>query len=1493
MGALLNFKKLSKKAQIFSTVLGTVVILLCFFIFNLENNLSFIAKRFFDVNLKIENIDLSFNRLKLNQVKIYDKKNRLMIELPEADLFYSIFSFSLKELNINSPNIFLINDEDGINIKEAFKKEKKEESKKEEETSKSKKEEEKENKEKYEPKDIAIEKINVNNLLVNYKLDKNGLNAEKTLKNIMLNAESGKNNGIVAKLKIDDEKEKIDILYRNKEEPLYLELKLNKINLENYKEIIGESKIKKMSGILEADAVLSSKNRAGYIKLSGFDFYHSDIESDIKADINVKLDREDVDANIDYEIFGEKDQMEAMYKDGKLYSLIQIKNINEAKLSKIVPLRKSKINLSKIDIADIIFLTQYDIKEGFRINFDLKPNKVQFGAVVLDKMKANLIIKDGVKTIENSNILLKIADMPTKLNLEATIKDNIADVLFQIQNLDKTSNLIENFNGVAKIENRDEVLIGKFNSNIINFDADYQKETGNLKFYNKNFNLDYDKNEKKFYGEGEIDFLLYGLKNSIKYSIQEDKINFEKIKIESEKNKNEKLEAQGYYDLSTKDFKFDYDATDLEIRRLYKGQEINFSFQGKGIFERIHSVLTGIGNVKGLNLSYLGDVKSLTGQYSFGLNENNELEVEFNGKIAELDYGKYKLKDVLVKLGFEKNILNIKRMGNDFFNLSGKIDKETQESDLKLDIKNLTNQKIGFDQLDFNVKDANAVINGNLENPNVNLTLKDVEILIENKISKLSGNIKMNDKKVNISSLKLNNNKLSGKYDIETKALNAVLTLNDNVSNYVKDKDIDYKLRGQISLIGKDGNINSNININGNGTKKDLILPNTSLIATYSAKNYSNGFIKLKALEIKNDKNKKLANFMGEIDLKNKIINLKSNEIIDFYDLKTYTKNDEIKGKLNADIDIKGELENPKYDISIVSDKVSFKENNITELDFKLNGNKHSLNIEDLSFKYLENKVLGTGTYNIDEKKYDVSLKSQNKINLSILNEILKDKGFENINGYTDLNLGIDNNGLKGYLKTNNLAFNLALNKGKNYVKVNNFNTDIEIKNNRVDLKEIVAKVNDGDLKINGYADIPKDFKNLPESLDYSVDINAKNLQYNDPKIAKISVDSAINISNKRIKGDLYINNGVVYDIPNDYKSVWSIFSKKILNKKDKSTKNKEENKINEEKVVKKEKKNKLEELSKKWDSVNFNLKTREEVKLDIEDFNIVIGEIKGKLDVDLSLTGGKGKYKIMGNSEILNGYLYVNTNKFVLDRALVSFNDGSSYLPEINPDIFVDSRVNMDEEDINFGVYGRLKKLNYSLSSDSGNLNGSFNSLLLDSDKAFTFEGDVNKVYVIFMKNIIAGQVADIIFHPMSKEVKKVLNLSKLTVKPEVSVYNTESRITDANSTKKDIEVYDLGLKIDAEKNLYKDKVYLYGTAKLFGSNKNPIVQSSLEKNGIKEYDVGVEYRTKDDKIFGVGVGTIPNRYVNEDRNEKARNYHIDFKIRKKYDSLSEIFSF
>ena len=137
---------LPKKIKIVGAVFFIAAFLCFLLIFNLEKTVNFIAHKFFGINLLVEDIDLSFGKIKINNIEIYDKKDRLMIDIPVGELSYSILDLKLNNLSIENPRIFLIKDEDGINIEEVFKKKKeKKEQKEEKNVEETKKEEKDEN----------------------------------------------------------------------------------------------------------------------------------------------------------------------------------------------------------------------------------------------------------------------------------------------------------------------------------------------------------------------------------------------------------------------------------------------------------------------------------------------------------------------------------------------------------------------------------------------------------------------------------------------------------------------------------------------------------------------------------------------------------------------------------------------------------------------------------------------------------------------------------------------------------------------------------------------------------------------------------------------------------------------------------------------------------------------------------------------------------------------------------------------------------------------------------------------------------------------------------------------------------------------------------------------------------------------------------------------------------------------------------------------------
>lgn len=61
-----------------------------------------------------------------------------------------------------------------------------------------------------------------------------------------------------------------------------------------------------------------------------------------------------------------------------------------------------------------------------------------------------------------------------------------------------------------------------------------------------------------------------------------------------------------------------------------------------------------------------------------------------------------------------------------------------------------------------------------------------------------------------------------------------------------------------------------------------------------------------------------------------------------------------------------------------------------------------------------------------------------------------------------------------------------------------------------------------------------------------------------------------------------------------------------------------------------------------------------------------------------LNLRGSDSKYTLLGDLELINGHVVINNNDFDLTRALVVFGDRNTYLPDLNPNIFIESVVNL-----------------------------------------------------------------------------------------------------------------------------------------------------------------------------------------------------------------------
>lgn len=1480
------FKALPKKIKF---LIYFTIFIVAFFLL-IKFNIEIIAEKtvglFLKPKVKIENIDVSFKGMKIENLKLIDDKQNILVDLPSIDVKYSLNSIvnkSIESLLIENPKIFIVRDKEGkINFNDFFKKkEKKEKSK---ETKEIKTEAKKQNKS-YKPKYIPISKLLINNLEINFKDEKLPKILEKKLENININLISSKDKGIKANLISEKNIEKFKINFENENQEFLIHLKTEGIFLDEHigQYISTNPDIKYLGGELKIDLEISPLQKKGYVKFENGNIEHNLLKDGIKnINLDINLSGENGDLKLIFDALGKKNEISALYENEELKSQIIFENINKINLEKILALKNNKINLEKIDIKKIFLDFNYSLKYGLKADFKVIPNTLEINSLKIDDISAKMSIINGVKKIDEAQILFNILDVNQKFAVFAEQRENIVDVKSEIKTLSEDSNIFPELNLEILADMSKKTIKSDIKLNDLSMNADYDRENKNIKIYNKDFYIEKLNEEKYPKGEGKLNLSFYGFKNILDFKIQDEIFKIISLNLQTEKNKN--LNIKGQYNFSNKDLFLDYLANDFSLNKKYKNKDISLNLKSSGKIYKESNKLKSDGNLEYANLSYdVAKIKLMQGNYFINL-DKNEKNINFNGKLNNLSYKNYFLSNFDLSLNYKNDEIKIIKANNEKISINGNIKPNSNKSKISLIIENLENKDIGIDNLSFNVKDVKAELKGDLKNPTAFLNINDVRIKTLDYESKLKGKVNLKNQKINVTQLKLNDNSLNASYNLKQKIYNATFDIDENLGKFLGNKDLDYTVKGKLNVDGLLGNLKTKFIAKGNGKFKDKELPNLFLDLDYKANEYSGGIVNLKDLSLRNAQDEILLNWLGYVNLKEKNLNISSNNKLDIKKLKNYLNFDKnVNGNIFIKSKIAGNLENVNYILDINSNDVSIKNNKLDEIKIFVEGNKKKLDLKEFKFSYLENNLFGRGFYDIKNKDYNFNLYS-NLINLKDINKNLSHKKVKDILGTVQISLGIDKQGLNGFLKVSDAGFKLE----NENINLKNFNSIIDIKENKIDIKKFNAKLNDGDLSLNAYAKIPNDFKNILGNLDYFINFNLKNFNYDKKDVAKLNLNSKINMNNGKVIGEILIDKATVYDIPNDYKSLWSILKKKFS--KDKDSEEKKQIK----KEEKKEKSKKIEKILKKLDYVDLKVKTLSPIKLDIDDFNIVVGELKGNFETDLEILGTKGKFYILGNAEILDGIMYVNTNKFTLERALLSFNDKRTYIPEINPHIFLETRVNMDEDELNFNVNGKMKKLVYSLSSEKGSEIGSLNSLFQEKkENSFSWEGHNNKLFVKFMKNIIAGQAIEIAFGRLTKFAKKTFNLSKLTIKPEIVIYDVNGRTTDKEKMDRGLQVYDIGAKLELEKNLYRDKIFMYSSAKIDGTNKKANIQTTDQKLGIKEYDVGLEYRSKDGKSIGFGIGTFPDRYGYENKNYKKRNYHIDFKIRKKYNDFLEIFSF
>ena len=1486
-----SIKKIPKKFSIPLFIFAVIVFIITAVLLNLEKIVEKVSSRFINGRVVIEDIDLSFSKPVVKNITLYDDKNNVLFNSPEVTAnisFKNLMKGRIDELKVNSAIVNVVRDKDGvINFTKL---------------SKTKSEEKPKN---------PLNKVVVSNVRVNYEDYTFPTKLERKIENINAVVTANKEKLVeTADINIEDENIQLETHFKDesndKVASLQGELRVDKFLLDKdlLKSLVNNKKlhfsdVNIISDLsFKTDKTVKNTYITGNLDVISEFFRYDDIDSDIKdIKLSSKFNGRDGEANLGLNIFGKNKDFSLAYKDEELNSVITFDKIDESILNKIVPIREKKLDLKNINIEDIKTIVHYSDNRGLSIKTTMKPNNSEFKGIELNDFNLYISSKAGKNNL-SARILTKIKGIPENLALSVeNQKDNI-DVILALKSPIK-DNIVPDINLKAKIENKKDTLKANIDSNILDFNVDYKKDKKLTKIYGDKFTINYDVDKKKLTnGEGRIPFEIYHTVNYLDFVAKNNKIQIKELKLADKTNKNSHFIAKGNANLDNGEFKIDYEGNSTSIKRKVKENDLILSFDGKGKVENKNNILTSQGQINDLSLEYIGKIEKINGTYNLKKVREN-IEANVNTKIASIGYDKYSFKNFNLDVNYSGNQVKIKDFSNNLISLKGNYDVKNEKVNANLSVNRITNKDVAFDKAEFVLENLKVNVEGDIKNLQGDVDFGSTVITLPSKdFVKITGKASIKNSIVNISGINLDNNLITGKYNLKDKNLDLKISLSEkHLEKYYGAKDLGYILYGQIDVKGVAGKIKAIAK--GRATNFEKKLPDLAYDIEYIAENYSDGIALINGLDIIDKKYGDLLGIKGQVNLKEKTLDIRNkNKQMDLVKLQGILDNPNVRGIVNTDLVVNGTFDNPSYKLNISSSEVSIKTFKINDISIDLTGDKERANLNKLNLDVYKNLIVGNGYYDIKNKTYNVIVKSNDKIDISKFQSFFTPYGIENVKGKIALNVEINEKTEKGYINLENI--NLESTKAR--LKLSNFSGPINFGERRIDVGALRATLNDSPLIVDGFVDLANisklDKEDLIRTLPYKLHFKMNNFNYFYPEVIKLSASTELTITNEEVYGNLIVKDATIYDIPNNYyRDFFSLIREQLRKRRTDVALNN-----NQDKWAKTDKE-KVEEMKKvlnKLMPIDFVVRTEKPILIDMDNFNIAVPEIYGKLYVDLNLNGKKGKYYITGESELKDAYFFVGTNEFKVDRALAVFNENVP-LPEINPNIFFESTIEMDDEEYYFSTIGRVNQLRYEIVSRTAKVGGDLSALIVNpnaDDNIYAY-GQGNEIFITFMKNLIAGQVGQIVFGSTTRYIKRKFDLTKFVIRPEVKIYNSDSSVNRIGGTTDNRglnpEIYNVNIKLEAKDNIYKDKLFWKANVRIIGTGKDVIKNQTMKIDSkVREYDVGLEYKVDDSKTIEIGVGTVPDKYrTDPNKDYRKPNYHVGFKFRKRYRDFSEIFSF
>jgi len=852
------------------------------------------------------------------------------------------------------------------------------------------------------------------------------------------------------------------------------------------------------------------------------------------------------------------------------------------------------------------------------------------------------------------------------------------------------------------------------------------------------------------------------------------------------------------------------------------------------------------------------------------INNLLNLDLTANAKMDELWLNYQRLKDVTANLGIKDNVVNIASIRNENLNASGKYNIKSGKMDINAALKDYILYDTSPYKVNLKVKNLDANLTGTVDKLSGSIIMPSAPTTIKSTyVGDTSASISIKDGIMRFDDVTLRENKLNGTYDLKTGISDIELSLNEpDIPKLLDMKELTFGTKSNLKL---KGNLN-NFNLEGQLALNNMSLKSYKIPHIVADIKYSNGTIDklfkygtfdLQKLRFIGDNQETLFETQTKFDLANVNIDYQLEKQKFSLDSIQDLKDKGYSGDIDFGFFYRGSFEKFITGVKIKSDSVKLSGFPVKNVDIDLQADEKTLNIGQFYLEYEKNPLLVNGYVQFIPVKYNVSMLAKD-FNLDFLGI---NKDIEQASGVANIDAIFSNEATTGHILLNNFNY-----KTKDKLTlIDNVNTDINLKNNKLIVNRLDGGYNGGTFKVTGDLDvptIPNDFMKTKRlelgKFELNANLNNVGLHYG------TGIDFALSgnaiFTENRLFGDLVVNNAQIREIPNFNSSN----SENTEMENSEQQKKKEQDKTIVEGIVEEV----IDKILKQY-TVELNVQAGDNVKINIPNVSIV-RNIKGTVKGSSEITYADSQIGIDGEYGITKGSFSVNGNDFKIEGAEIRF------VPSINgltasvsdPFVIFDASTVVNGDRIEISVNGNISNPEIRFTSSSGKTREeiisllAFNTVIGNSDKPGENK-DNSADGVVVAGSLVNTALNELFLSSVTGKIKDVLGISK---------FNVSTNVDRSNKTGE----YSAATTLTLQNNLYKDRLFWnasvkfpYQTSK--NDEKNPIGYNAWLSYGVSnglDLRIGGESLKRSSSSTNMSNGAKINYYFGVDFSTKADTF-------------------